>query len=1218
MKKLITTLLTTTLVLVTSVVFSQGACEGETSYAYQGVTYDLIEIGDQCWFSEPIRTMVYTNLQNIEAIGGSDNEGWTANTSGAVSVTTGGDYLYNWYAIDQGVCPTGYDVPTDKDFMLLEAELGVKRSERNSFNYRGTGINFKANWFEAGFDINFSGIRVDNDGALKEFGNGMYMWTLDAVENDNAIDRAIFDYMPFVARHNNLWQTSSNKGHGMLAMCVKNDADEQAAIEDLTFSLFVEPGPSTIEGEDFLSGDLNEGDTLFIDESLTQSPPAGTQFTNSRREVLVVNQRGALVNIDNYVGDILTTPGGPQQNCGCIVFNPDGTCYIDYKAGPASSSCVNICQNAGLSWSGNAVDWKRCGFGQTVAPSTTKGFDGTTFVTPKGRQYEVTKYTDRLWFDELPDVLVEASQLEQVRAYVDQMRTIPYSYEKVYSPSRRVSTINPPKPAYVLWDDPFDVRHGFRVSETTGYLIEIPIEDIPTGAYPYTFPCQCWSCESNPSGIQVPMPHNVLATINSGALNCTNACANGTVEIGGEIINGPGWATDHTSACSEIEPVGPDASAFETYFPVFGDTTLSYNDQYISLHVLDTLYTNVERTIPAKKGISFLNRYDEILFTDENGVLRRSEHFNSLELVGLYGDPVANGQQIMICCNNGVGIEVVVCADETDNCDLCKQRGYDCYTYNCQIIGFSSADGTVYDGLSDYLQNSGDVAMRKLFLDKIQFRVDTTRSQVADDINSLSADMLDSLYFDLKYQDDVFNDRRINSIVSFEANHFSWLSNIPLKINDLYYAFDDSQMLRVSTANGGTTPDDSMLPTEPGGGELIMCLCCCDVLNNPYDAEQLFSGPSSKGCRKICKKAGCVWTECDEHTLFGAPAPLDNSGGTWDGAAISAEIFISRGDSSTYYNELGASVSVFDTIYVDAAKRIPLKQGHHFISERYGILYTNDSGVLLTEDLYRGYKLLGTDQKVCECTEGLFFTKPYTMPCGDLCATELIIPSAFNSLVGFNENRPVFRVKEDALNYGASAGLSGVHKVIAPTYFYSERLDSAIVSDPRAIGYIAGPKDLIGSNFESIELEWSYNVVDLIGRQGPTGNFYGPTFIAPGDQVYLDSNRSSDDKVFYVRQHGNHIYKVDNTICSGVAVPLTSQEIDQIIINNPGLAQEIIIEDLGGTPYTCSCVRRLNNPCEDDVDIYVEYTVPVGCPGPELCPVCCAIGRLIRGGKGAP
>lgn len=225
--------------------------------------------------------------------------------------------------------------------------------------------------------------------------------------------------------------------------------------------------------------------------------------------------------------------------------------------------------------------------------------------------------------------------------------------------------------------------------------------------------------------------------------------------------------------------------------------------------------------------------------------------------------------------------------------------------------------------------------------------------------------------------------------------------------------------------------------------------------------------------------------------------------------------------------------------------------------------------------------------------------------------------SITDDVVAFNQDRPVFNDSLKAIEYGTAMGLTGFHEVYYQSRGYtSYDPDSLVVLNPKALGYVAGSKRDVGSSFEEITLEWSYDVNDFITRSTGSRSFYGPTFIIPGDQVYQDINRTPSAQVYYVKQW-NQVYKVDNT-CAGLVTALTSQEIDQIIANNPNTPQEIIIEDLGGTPYTCTCVRRLNNPCPDDEDIYVEYTVPVGCPGPALCPVCCAINRVLGGGKGAP
>ena len=131
---------------------SQG-CEPVT---FDGYTYDVVQIGDQCWFAENLRSEHYANG---DAIPGELSDGeWSSTTNGAMTVFGEGtstvsngrddevsnlaDYgrLYNWYAVDdaRGLCPSDWHVPTDGEFMTLEMELGMSESEANDTGWRGT------------------------------------------------------------------------------------------------------------------------------------------------------------------------------------------------------------------------------------------------------------------------------------------------------------------------------------------------------------------------------------------------------------------------------------------------------------------------------------------------------------------------------------------------------------------------------------------------------------------------------------------------------------------------------------------------------------------------------------------------------------------------------------------------------------------------------------------------------------------------------------------------------------------------------------------------------------------------------------------------------------------------------------------------------------------------------------------------------------------------
>ncbi|MGB1099779.1 MAG: fibrobacter succinogenes major paralogous domain-containing protein [Flavobacteriales bacterium] len=158
-----------------------GECGDPVSY--QGYDYATVLIGDQCWFAENLRS---ENYENGDAIPSnlSDSE-WENTSSGAVAVygedvgcsnyspdidacdpaQSLNEYgrLYNWYAVDdaRGLCPSGWHVPTDGEWMTLEMALGMSESDANDTGFRGTdqGTQMKTDygWSGGGNGTNSSG-----------------------------------------------------------------------------------------------------------------------------------------------------------------------------------------------------------------------------------------------------------------------------------------------------------------------------------------------------------------------------------------------------------------------------------------------------------------------------------------------------------------------------------------------------------------------------------------------------------------------------------------------------------------------------------------------------------------------------------------------------------------------------------------------------------------------------------------------------------------------------------------------------------------------------------------------------------------------------------------------------------------------------------------------------------------------------------------------------
>jgi uncharacterized protein (TIGR02145 family) len=209
-----------------------GSCASYScsSVEFNGHTYSVVEIGDQCWFAENLRTTIYANGDVIPA-GLTDGE-WTLTTSGATAVygedsgceNSSPDFdacdeaqslseygrLYNWYAVDdaRGLCPSGWHVPTDGEWTDLENYI-------SSQGYSGTeGTALKATygwngWWNGGGngtdDFGFSALpgggRDGSFGAIGDAGVIGHWWS-SSPSGGNAWFRLLANDGPGIYRFN--------------------------------------------------------------------------------------------------------------------------------------------------------------------------------------------------------------------------------------------------------------------------------------------------------------------------------------------------------------------------------------------------------------------------------------------------------------------------------------------------------------------------------------------------------------------------------------------------------------------------------------------------------------------------------------------------------------------------------------------------------------------------------------------------------------------------------------------------------------------------------------------------------------------------------------------------------------------------------------------------------------------------------------------------------
>ena len=127
-----------------NITVSNGGGTGTFTDPRDGQVYNIVDIGSQTWFAE--------NL-NYET-----TDSWWYDNSSANGDIYG--RLYTWEAA-LTACPTGWHLPSDDEWKIMEIGLGMSSSEASSAGWRGTDEGKKmkstSGWFNNGNGTNSSG-----------------------------------------------------------------------------------------------------------------------------------------------------------------------------------------------------------------------------------------------------------------------------------------------------------------------------------------------------------------------------------------------------------------------------------------------------------------------------------------------------------------------------------------------------------------------------------------------------------------------------------------------------------------------------------------------------------------------------------------------------------------------------------------------------------------------------------------------------------------------------------------------------------------------------------------------------------------------------------------------------------------------------------------------------------------------------------------------------
>ena len=166
-------------------------CPGAPTVLYEDQTYNTVMIGTQCWFKENLNVGTRINgTQEQGATNGIKEKYCYDNLESNCDIYGG---LYQWNEMMQGsltpgvqgICPTGWHIPTSVDWTTLASILGGYGEHRGKMKTTGTIENGTGLWYspntgatnESGFTAFPGGLRIMQSGLFDGLGYDGTWWS---------------------------------------------------------------------------------------------------------------------------------------------------------------------------------------------------------------------------------------------------------------------------------------------------------------------------------------------------------------------------------------------------------------------------------------------------------------------------------------------------------------------------------------------------------------------------------------------------------------------------------------------------------------------------------------------------------------------------------------------------------------------------------------------------------------------------------------------------------------------------------------------------------------------------------------------------------------------------------------------------------------------------------------------------------------------------------
>lgn len=192
-------------------------CPGTPTVDYAGKTYNTVQIGSQCWLRENLD--VGTMIQGVDtAKNNGIIEKYCYNNDLANCATYGG--LYQWYEAMQysttpgvqGICPTGWHIPTLAEFQTLSTTVS---GDGNALKAIGQGTGGGAGTNTSGFSALLSGYRYSN-------GTFYYLGNYTNFRSSTEVNTYYAYCMHLANNDSYIYYNNNYKDYGYSVRCVKD------------------------------------------------------------------------------------------------------------------------------------------------------------------------------------------------------------------------------------------------------------------------------------------------------------------------------------------------------------------------------------------------------------------------------------------------------------------------------------------------------------------------------------------------------------------------------------------------------------------------------------------------------------------------------------------------------------------------------------------------------------------------------------------------------------------------------------------------------------------------------------------------------------------------------------------------------------------------------------------------------------------------------------